>query len=97
MPYKALPETDLNAIDMRCEFLGKRLQAPILIGAMTGGAELAGKINRHLASAAHRLGIGLMLGSPKGDAGTSSAQNFFFSTGCCARYLAYRQSGGSAA
>ncbi|WP_082469255.1 type 2 isopentenyl-diphosphate Delta-isomerase [Sciscionella sediminilitoris] len=65
LPYRALPETDLAAVDTTTEFLGKPLRAPVLIGAMTGGAELAGTINANLAVAAHRLGIGLMLGSQR--------------------------------
>jgi isopentenyl-diphosphate Delta-isomerase len=64
-PYCALPECSLHDIDLSCTFLGKLLAAPILIGAMTGGAERAATINRHLAEAAHHLGIGLMLGSQR--------------------------------
>ena len=64
-PYRALPETNLDAVDLGCTFLGRRLMAPVLIGAMTGGAEKSALINRNLATAAHRLGLGLMLGSQR--------------------------------
>jgi isopentenyl-diphosphate Delta-isomerase len=64
-PYNALPELSLADISLETEFLGKRLNAPILIGAMTGGASLAAKINRNLAIAAQHLGLGLMLGSQR--------------------------------
>ncbi len=64
-PYRALPELDLDSVDLSCTFLGKRLNAPVLIGAMTGGAEKSAMINRHLATAAQRLGLGLMLGSQR--------------------------------
>lgn len=65
LPYRALPETNLHSVDTSTEFLGKRLSAPILIGAMTGGAERAKTINRNLAEAAEELGVGLMLGSQR--------------------------------
>ncbi len=65
LPYRALPETDLRDIDLSTTFLGKPLYAPFLIGAMTGGAALSATINRNLAEAAERLGVGLMLGSQR--------------------------------
>jgi isopentenyl-diphosphate delta-isomerase len=65
LPYNALTQTDLGAIDLSGEFLGTRLRAPVLIGAMTGGAELSATINRNLAQAAQQLGIGMMLGSQR--------------------------------
>ncbi|MFC4427586.1 type 2 isopentenyl-diphosphate Delta-isomerase [Deinococcus navajonensis] len=64
-PYRAMPELDLEAVDLGVSFLGRSLKAPVLIGAMTGGAERAGRINRHLATAAQRLGLGMMLGSQR--------------------------------
>ena len=64
-PYQALPELDLDSVDLSCTFLGKRLSAPVPIGAMTGGAEKSALINRHLGLAAQQLGLGLMLGSQR--------------------------------
>ncbi len=63
--YNALPEISLEEIRLETKFLGKTLSAPILIGAMTGGADLSGTINKNLAIAAQTLGLGLMLGSQR--------------------------------
>lgn len=63
--YWALPELALEQVDLRTEFLGKTLNAPFLIGAMTGGEEKGGQINRALAQVAERLGVGMMLGSQR--------------------------------
>ncbi|GEM86985.1 type 2 isopentenyl-diphosphate Delta-isomerase [Meiothermus granaticius] len=63
--YQALPEISLEEVDLSTEFLGKQLKAPFLIGAMTGGEEFGGRINRALAEAAERLGVGMMLGSQR--------------------------------
>jgi isopentenyl-diphosphate delta-isomerase len=65
LPYNALTQTSLEDVDLSTGFLGVPLRAPVLVGAMTGGAELSGTINRNLATAAQRLGIGMMLGSQR--------------------------------
>ena len=65
LPYDALTQTSLGEISLAADFLGSRLCAPVLVGAMTGGAELSGTINRNLAAAAQELGIGMMLGSQR--------------------------------
>jgi isopentenyl-diphosphate delta-isomerase len=65
LPYNALTQTDLDSVDLATEFLGSRLRAPVLIGSMTGGAELSATINGNLAAAAQQLGIGMMLGSQR--------------------------------
>ena len=65
LPYNALTQIRLEDVDLSTSFLGKRLRAPVLVGAMTGGAELSATINRNLAAAAQRLGIGMMLGSQR--------------------------------
>ncbi|WP_144208257.1 type 2 isopentenyl-diphosphate Delta-isomerase [Mycobacterium tilburgii] len=80
LPYNALTQTNLGEVDLSTEFLGVRLRAPILVGAMTGGARLSGTINRNLAAAAQQLGIGMMLGSQRvmlhGVAGEGAAASF---------------------
>lgn len=65
LPYRALPETSLAAIDPSASFLARPMSAPLLVGAMTGGAELSATLNRNLALAAQRVGVGMMLGSQR--------------------------------
>lgn len=65
LEYDALPEVDLDAIDLSITLLGKKLRAPIVIGAMTGGTERAGVVNARLARAAARAGVGMALGSQR--------------------------------
>ncbi len=61
--HEALPELDLDEVDVSVELLGKRLSVPLVIGAMTGGTERSQRINRHLAEAAEQEGVALALGS----------------------------------
>lgn len=61
--YEALPDLNLEQIDTSLEFLGKRLKAPLLINAMTGGHPDVEYINKSLARVAARAGIGMAVGS----------------------------------
>ncbi len=61
----SLPELDFNEIDTSTKFLGHDFSAPLMIGAMTGGAELAGTINKNLAEAAQETGLGMAVGSQR--------------------------------
>ncbi|MFN8208209.1 MAG: hypothetical protein U0T82_12490 [Bacteroidales bacterium] len=44
-------------------FLGRELQVPFWVSSMTGGTQLAGKINTNLARACREFGMGMGLGS----------------------------------
>ena len=70
--HDPLPEIDLKNISTECTFLGKTIQAPLLISSMTGGTVEGLKINRNLAEAAQLRGIALGLGS--GRAGLDSEE-----------------------
>lgn len=63
--HQALPEINLDEVDLGVTFLGKRLKAPLLISSMTGGTEQAQQINQTLAEAAERCGIAMGLGSQR--------------------------------
>ena len=63
--HDSLPELSLDEIDLGVTLFGKKLRAPILIAAMTGGTETAGEINRELASIAEERGYAFGLGSQR--------------------------------
>jgi len=63
--HEAMPELNLADINTSTTFLGKELSAPLVITAITGGVEEAGKINKELAKAAEKLGIGFGMGSQR--------------------------------
>ena len=63
--HKALPELDLEDVDTSATFLGREISMPFIIGAMTGGTELAEKINARLAKAAEELRVPMYVGSQR--------------------------------
>jgi isopentenyl-diphosphate delta-isomerase len=63
--HNALPELDLAQVEMATQLFGKRLQAPLLIASMTGGADEAFQINHRLAEAAAETGIAMGVGSQR--------------------------------
>jgi len=63
--HQALPEIDLEAVDLSQELFRRRLEAPILISSMTGGTPEAGQINRRLAEAAQETRVAMGLGSQR--------------------------------
>lgn len=63
--HQALPELDLNAINLELELFNKRLEAPLLISSMTGGTDQAEAINRTLAEAAQIARIAMGVGSQR--------------------------------
>jgi isopentenyl-diphosphate delta-isomerase len=63
--HDALPELAFDEVDPGVTLFGKRLRAPILIAAMTGGHERAERINLELAEVAEERGIAFGLGSQR--------------------------------
>jgi isopentenyl-diphosphate Delta-isomerase len=63
--HAALPECSLPDIDTEVRFLGHRFDSPLFIAAMTGGHRDAIPINRNLAAAAEKAGIGMGVGSQR--------------------------------
>lgn len=61
----AVPEMNLADVDTTVDLFGKQLDSPLLISSMTGGAELAYKINRNLAQAAQKYNIAMGVGSQR--------------------------------
>jgi isopentenyl-diphosphate Delta-isomerase len=62
---RALPELNLQDVDLSCRLLGKNLKAPLVISSMVGGIEAARNINRALAAAAQALGLAMGVGSQR--------------------------------
>jgi isopentenyl-diphosphate delta-isomerase len=65
LEHNAVPELDFKDIDLSSSFLGRNLDAPILISSMTGGTQEAQEINISLAKAAQARGIAMGLGSQR--------------------------------
>jgi isopentenyl-diphosphate delta-isomerase len=63
--HRALPEIDFDQIDISASFLGRRLEAPLLISCMTGGTDEATRINRNLARGAQETGVAVGVGSQR--------------------------------
>ncbi len=63
--HEALPEIDLQDIDLSVKLFGKTLRTPILISSMTGGTDRAGAINLALAEAAQYTGVAMGVGSQR--------------------------------
>ena len=63
--HQALPELNLDDIDLSQQVFGRRLKAPILISSMTGGTAESPAINRTLATAAQEMGVAMGLGSQR--------------------------------
>lgn len=63
LEHNALPELNLSEIDTKMDFLGKEINHPIMINAMTGGSKFAAEINRELALLAKSFNIPMAVGS----------------------------------
>ncbi len=63
--HQALPEIDLEAIDLSSLLFGKALKSPIIISSMVGGINAANRINQNLAQAAQAMGVAMGVGSQR--------------------------------
>jgi len=63
--HHALPEIDLEDIDLSIEFFNKKVSAPICIAAITGGSLVSKEINKILAKAAEEENIIMSVGSQR--------------------------------
>jgi len=63
--HQALPEVNVDEIDLGVDFLGKRLHAPLFISSLTGGHPDVTLINQRLATAAEKYGIAMGVGSQR--------------------------------
>jgi len=63
--HEALPEINLDDINLGVDLFGKQVQAPILISSMTGGTQEAKTLNLRLAAAAQETGIAMGIGSQR--------------------------------
>lgn len=63
--HNPMPEVDLDEVSTSTTIFGRKLEAPLIISAMTGGYGKAEEINRTLASVAEEFGIGMGVGSQR--------------------------------
>lgn len=63
--HNALPEINFNKVDVSTRFLGRNLDAPLLISSMTGGPEKTQRINETITAAAQSLKIAFAVGSQR--------------------------------
>ncbi len=63
--HKALPEVNQEEIDLSLSLLGKEMDVPIIITAITGGHPASLEVNRKLARVAQKFSIGMGLGSQR--------------------------------
>jgi isopentenyl-diphosphate Delta-isomerase len=75
--HEALPELNLDDVDLSQDLFGKRVHSPLLISSMTGGTTEAGRINRVLAEAAQEAKIVMGVGSQRAAIENSDAAESF--------------------
>jgi isopentenyl-diphosphate delta-isomerase len=63
--HRALPGRDLGDVGLDADLLGRRLDAPVILSAMTGGSEASRAVNVQLLEAAEAHGTAMILGSSR--------------------------------
>ena len=75
LEHCALPECDLDEIDITTSCLGRVVDAPLFIGAMTGGTAHADAINMALAEIAEEARMALAVGSQRASIESGRSQS----------------------
>ena len=75
--HNALPEINEDEIDLSTKLFKKKLGAPLIISAMTGGFTKAKKINENLAATAEKYQIGMGIGSQRAALEKESLRNTY--------------------
>ena len=63
--HRAIPEIDLDDIDVSTTLFGRKLRAPLVISSMTGGFGMGREINANLAKGAAEVGVAMGVGSQR--------------------------------
>ena len=63
--HKALPEINLDEVDLTGRIFGHKFDAPLIVEAITGGTRDGAKINAAIAEAVEELGLGMGIGSQR--------------------------------
>ncbi|WP_292459418.1 type 2 isopentenyl-diphosphate Delta-isomerase [Methanothermococcus sp.] len=63
--HRGTSNCDLNDIDTSIELFGKKLDAPLIVAAITGGHSKAKEINKNIAEAVEELNLGMGVGSQR--------------------------------
>jgi len=61
--YEPMLSAHPENVDLSFPFLGKVMRTPIWVSSMTGGTRIAGQINKNIAKACRKFGMGMGLGS----------------------------------
>jgi len=75
--HRALPEVEREKIDLSTVVFDHEFSAPLIVGAMTGGAAKALKINAAIAQAVEELGLGMGVGSQRAAIKNSKLEGTF--------------------
>lgn len=65
LEYDSLPELNLEDIDISTNFLGRKISAPIMINAMTGGSDYCKEFNNAFSKIAAEFNIPIAVGSQR--------------------------------
>jgi isopentenyl-diphosphate delta-isomerase len=63
--HKALPEVDKSKMNLSTTVFNHKFAAPVIVGAITGGAQEATRINATIAEAVETLGLAMGVGSQR--------------------------------